>query len=344
MHGRSGKTVRIRAVVVVSGLLAIVAAGRADDAREEAFDMVKITEGAALPAGRASHAGGTVGGRVVVAGGTRWNEERTVKTWLDETLVFAGGQWQPGPPLPHPVSEPMFASDGRSLIVAGGQRAADQFNDGVYRLSGDGDSLRWETLRPLPHKLTGGAGTLVGDTFYVACGATEDGKLTNRLWSLATTKPGAEWTERKPLPAEPRRYPALVAGSDGALYLLGGMQPPAESGGAMTVFDDLYRYDPASDEWTRLPNLATGGYCWGAAAVGQDRLLVTGRADGVIHDDVWLVNLKEGCVRNVGRTVIQSACAPLVRVDEQTWWLIGGEPDAKKTRTPRVSVIGAPKF
>ncbi|MBA3485519.1 MAG: hypothetical protein H0T51_27310 [Pirellulales bacterium] len=56
-------------------------------------------------------------------------------------------------------------------------------------------------------------------------------------------------------------------------------------------------------------------------------------------DDVWLVDLRDSSVRGMGSLTIPSFGAPLVRVGANRWWFIGGEPDAAKSRTPRVSVI-----
>jgi hypothetical protein len=104
------------------------------------------------------------------------------------------------------------------------------------------------------------------------------------------------------------------------------------------VFKDAYSYDPAADQWTRLPDLPTAGQGW-VAAEADDRLLVAGRGDTSIYDDIWLLDPAEGSVRGVGNLVVHSFGAPLVSVGPGRWWFIGGEPDAGRSRTPRVSVI-----
>ncbi len=300
---------------------------------------VQVSEGTALPAGRGNHAAGVVGGRVVVAGGTAWSADRTTKQWLSDSLVYRDSEWSAGPPLPHAVSEPMFASDGSSLYVAGGRRGAAEMNDGVYKLSDVDGQLAWATLTKLPMTISAGAGEIADGRLFVTCGSTNNAP-TNRTWALDLSAGATgKWRECKPLPGPPRMYPAFVTCGK-SIYLFGGMRP-AEAGAkrGMEVFKDAYRYDPEADAWERLPDLPAKGYCWAASPMNDQSVLLTGRADGAIHDDVWRVNLSDLCVQDVGRTVIQTTCAPLVRVDVDTWWLIAGEPDSLKTRTEKITIL-----
>jgi N-acetylneuraminic acid mutarotase len=276
-----------------------------------------------------------VNGRAVVAGGTAWSADKTTKSWLADSLVFRDETWAPGPPLPHAVSEPMFASDGKSLYVVGGRRGAAEINDDGFRLVDAGGSLRWDELPRLPVGLSAGGGAILGGQLFVACGATSDGP-TNRLLSLTVTSRGATWRERAPVPGPARMYPALVACGP-FVYLIGGMRPVPQKG--MDVFSDAYRYDPKADAWERLPDLPARGYCWAASSIDDAHVLIAGRADGAIHDEVWRVTVPDMRVQSAGYTVIQTTCAPLLRVSGDTWWLVGGEPNSNKTRTEKVSVI-----
>lgn len=308
--------------------------------RAGGVDGLTISEGPALPAGRGNHAGGVVGGQVVIAGGTMWSADRKTKHWLSDALIFGDGKWSDAPPLPHAVSEPMFAYDDSGFYVAGGRRGAGETNDGVYRLSEVDGNLAWATLPKLPMTWTAGAGGIIDGRFVVTCGSVDNNAPTNQTWSLDLSGDGkATWKKRKPLPGPPRMYPAMAACGK-FLYLFGGMRPTEEQGKpGMEVFKDAYRYDAKDDVWERLPDLPARGYCWAAAAIDDQAVLLTGRADGAIHDDVWRVNLSDMSVRNAGRLVIQSTCAPLVPVGANRWWLVGGEPDGLKTRTEKVTVI-----
>jgi N-acetylneuraminic acid mutarotase len=307
--------------------------------------QAKFSEAPAMPSARGSHAGARLdGGVIVVASGSAWSEDRTVKSWLSDTLLFADGQWTSGPALPRPAVESAFASDGKSLFIIGGLTAADAPSAEVMELSlGEHRQLRISPLPAFPARHVGGAAAVLDGRLFVA-GGYADGKLTDALWMLDLNNRAAGWTKRAPIPAEARAYAALVAAAEDQLYLLGGMTTEGGADGAMRVFKDVFRYDPEADAWQRLGELPAAGYCWAAEPIDDSKrkLLVAGRADGAIHDDVWIVDLSDLSARGVGSTVITTTCAPLVRVNDNTFWLIGGEPDANKTRTARITQILLP--
>src|SRR5262249_47181912 len=110
---------------------------------------------------------------------------------------------------------------------------------------------------------------------------------------------------------------------------------------SIRVFKDVFQYDPRANAWRTLGELPAAGYCWAALPLANDnhQLLVGGRADGAIHDDLWIVDLSNLSVRGIGRSVITQTCAPLVKINSSTYWLIGGEPDGNKHRTEKVTQI-----
>ncbi|MEX0643523.1 MAG: kelch repeat-containing protein [Pirellulales bacterium] len=303
--------------------------------------QAEVTEAPGLPSPRGSHAGAMLEGQViVVASGSAWSEDRTEKKWLTDTLLFQAGEWKAGPPLPHPAVEAAYATDGKRLYIVGGFVSADAPSSDVFALSLDNEHrLQIESLPAFPAKHVGGAAAVFDGRLYVA-GGYADGQVTDRVWMLDLRKTDSKWLEQSRIPAEPRAYSALVA-AGGKLYLLGGM---TVDGDIMRVFKDVFLYDPGANIWKRYGELPTAGYCWAATPIDGDErtLLVGGRADGAIHDDLWLVNLSDLSVRGVGRSAITTTCAPLVRINPKTFWLIGGEPDANKTRTQRVTQIRLP--
>jgi N-acetylneuraminic acid mutarotase len=303
--------------------------------------VVEVSEAPAMPTARGSHSGAMLGGQaVVVASGSAWSDDRTTKRWLPDTLLFDDGKWKPGPPLPHPAVEAAFASDGQRLYIVGGLTGVDMPSADSFALSLDGKQrLRIESLPQFPVRHIGGAAAILDGRLFVA-GGYDDGEVTNRLRMLELNKPAGDWLDRSPIPGEARAYAALVA-AGGQLYLLGGM---TMDGQAMRVFKDVFEYQPMTDSWKHVGELPAAGYCWAVAAIDEDgrQLLVGGRADGAIHDDLWIVDLADLSVRGVGRTVLPTTCAPLVQIDAATFWLIGGEPDSNKTRTARVTQIRLP--
>lgn len=306
--------------------------------RAKKLPSVEITEGPALPSARGSHAGAALnGGVVVVASGSAWSADGKTKTYLADTLLFDDGVWRAGPSLPHPTVEAASASDGKHLYIVGG---LTEFNkpsaDGFVLTLDRGNKLQIDRLPTLPVRNAGGAAAVLGGRLYLV-GGFADGKLTTDCWELDLSATERQWRRASPFPGEPRAYPALVAARE-QLYLLGGV---AAEGKAMQVFKDVYQYDPQHDAWKKCGELPAAGYCWGAVPIDRDEreLLIGGRADGAIHDDLWILNLSDLSVRGIGRSVVTQSCAPLVRRDSSTFWLIGGEPDANKHRTERVTQI-----
>jgi hypothetical protein len=299
-----------------------------------------IREGPALPRGRGSHAGGCIKGQVIIAGGSAWSEDRTVKSWLGDSLVFdmTAKTWIPGPSLPRAFAEMAYACDGEALYIAGGKDGQSSYAN-AYRISDVADKWKIEPLPPLPVATSGCAGAMLDGVFYVACGHPNGLHVpTDAMWALDTRRPGAGWRSCAPVPSPARAYPALTE-CGGRLILLGGVIAESEERPTRQVFHDVHRYDPAADAWTRLADLPSAGQGWCADAIDAQHLLVVGRGDTNIYPETWIVDLKNSSTRNLGDLVIQSFGAPLVRISPGKWWFIAGEPDANKTRTPRVSVI-----
>jgi N-acetylneuraminic acid mutarotase len=295
-----------------------------------------VTEGVPLPDGwaRGGHAGGMVDGIVVVAGGNNWSKDKTTKYWLKNSVLFKDGSWIPGPEMPGPLAYAMYAYDKSGLYVAGGTSDGTSVSADVYRLSSLKKGNGWESLPLLPEALNNGAGAILNGRFYVACGSAGT-KKTNRMWYLnLNKKTGTNWTECKPLPGAGRMFPSLVACGK-YLYLLGGLAETSP----LTPLNDFYRYDPAANEWTKLKDLPFKGYAWVSQPVDDRNIIITGRADGTIHKGIWIIDTEDVSVREAGSLVIASTTAPLIRIGEKQWWLIGGEPDANKNRTEKVNVI-----
>lgn len=300
--------------------------------------QARLSAGPPLPAGRASQAGGNVGGSAIIVGGSNWNQDRTIKHWFADSLICKDGQWVPGPSLEHPVAEMAYASDGSALYLAGGTDGTHKL-DRVYRFRSQDDRIVAENLPPLPVATSACAGALLGGTFYVASGYSSDGSMTDRFWALNVSKHDAKWTPCAPAPAPLRAYPTMVA-CDGRLYLLGGCAVEnATTRPFREVFKTVHRYDPKSNAWARLPDLPTGGEGWVADAIDRQHLLVVGRGDTKPYDEVWEVDVRDLTTRGIASLPEPTFGGPLVRMGSGRWWFIGGELTAPKSRTPTVTVI-----
>ena len=105
------------------------------------------------------------------------------------------------------------------------------------------------------------------------------------------------------------------------------------------VLKDAYAYYPKEDRWEKLANMPSPCYGFGARALDDTQILIAGIGDEKIRNSIWTLNVRNMSVRNVGDTIIQSVGNALVQVSPKTFWLIGGEPDANKSRTDKVTTI-----
>lgn len=301
---------------------------------------VRAEEGPRLPMTLGSAAGATLDGRAVFVGGERWNAQRTVKSILPQIWVFDQGHWREDATLPLPMAECAFATDGKALYLAGGVKAVDHPTDAVFRLTWVQRHIRIEQLPPLPHPLDGGVGDILHGRFYIT-GGYVNGVPSNQTYCLDLANLSAGWRELAPLPATPRTFSALAACGD-YLYLLGGLAGnESESNDTVPrrALSDVYRFDPAVNHWTAMGKLPVAGYAWSASGIDSNHLLLAGRGDGTMHDDIWIVSLSPLSARVEGHCVVASDCAALIRLNDTTWWLAGGEPDMNKHRTDQVTVI-----
>ena len=302
-------------------------------------ENVLCYEGTSLPIPRAGHAAGIVEGRLFVVGGNNWSADRKTKNWLCDTYVFDQNSWQNGPLLPSAIADTMYASDETGLYICGGSDGVKKLNS-TYLFKSPYASP--SALAPLPLATNCGGAAILNSILYVACGKTNDG-LTNKMWRLDTKTQKETWEECTPLPGPAREFPAVVTCGN-YIYVLGGVILQKEQP-TMTVLQDAYQYNPVNDRWKKMPDLPCGGYAWSATAIDDSQVLVAGRAyeNSNVSDNIWLLNLNNMSVRNIGKLQIQACAAPLIKAGAKTWWYIGGEPEANRCRTQTVSVISLTK-
>lgn len=294
-----------------------------------------VREGMELPPQlkRGGHMGGCLEGQPIIAGGTNWNEEKTIKSWLQNTVVFKGNHWVQGPALPAPLAYAAYGSDPTGFYIAGGTPDGRISSRAAYRLTHISGNAEWQRLPPLPEPVSYGSGAVLNGKFYVACGMNDSVK-TNRMWVLDMHAANPEWSSCPPVPGVERTLSTLVPCGK-FLYLLGGLGQD----NPFTVLKDAYRYDSGNGRWQRLPDLPLEGYAWSGQPVDEDHILLTGRAYGKIDTGIWLLRLTTMTMKKIGATISPATTAPLIKIDDQQWWLVGGEPDANKNRTGKVTMI-----
>jgi N-acetylneuraminic acid mutarotase len=297
---------------------------------------VVITEGPSLPRGRGGHAAASLDGHVFVAGGTDWSSDHTTKSWLCDSAVLIDNSWQPGPALPHPVAYGMFASDKTGIYLAGGCDDANKLTT-VYHLDNCRKGSSWHPLSSLPVAVTSGSAALLNGKLYVACGWAYPDAITDQMWSLDVTDPKAKWTACQNLPGPKRAFPAMVACAQ-SLYLFGGMSPDPNRNSS-GVMRDVYQYKPDKGSWLRLKDMPWPGYAWSGCSIDENHIILAGKADGKVHKDIFLIDVRDMTVQKIGEAVIQTTTAPLIKIRPDEFWLIAGEPDSNKNRTNRITCI-----
>jgi N-acetylneuraminic acid mutarotase len=187
-------------------------------------------------------------------------------------------------------------------------------------------------LPDFPEGIADGSSVIYDSKMYVSCPANSKG-LTNSMWSINLESEDKRWVQCQSLPGKPRSFPGLVKIGE-RIVLLGGIVLPK-----FEVLKDAYAYSPKEDKWERLANLPCPCYGFGARAIDNKKILIAGIGDEKIRNSIWILDVSDMSVRNIGDTVIPTVGACLVQQAENAFWLIGGEPDANKSRTNKITVI-----
>jgi len=244
-------------------------------------------------------------GALIVAGGANFPDalpwEGGQKRWWDDVHVLektADGKYQwitdSAFKLPRPSAYGVSISTPDGIICLGGC-AADSCHDQVFLLTWDPVARRISTepMPSLPRPLAFMAGAQVGTTLFVAGGQEKmkGGLPTRSFFSLDLSKKSDaaqfQWQERAAWPGPPRIVNLAVAQTDGStecFYMLSGRNPRSDR--ATEILTDAYKYNPASDTWKKLSDIAPDGQaprCIMAGTAiedGKNQVLVFGGADG----------------------------------------------------------------
>jgi hypothetical protein len=163
------------------------------------------------------------------------------------------GQVKQGPELPYPIEMPLAVHLGRRIFVAG--------NEKLLSIAPGETHWRQEPGIPPTAGLKALAGTAWDNCFFVTIA-----KLGLAQFDGAWTVLSREYQPRSP----------QVAAFRNAIWVMGGRETANDH---TTMIFDL-----TSHQWTRGPDLPRD-LAWGAAAVVNGRLLVTGGAAGRCYNN-----------------------------------------------------------
>ncbi|XP_044091612.1 kelch-like protein 34 [Neovison vison] len=155
---------------------------------------------------------------------------------------------------------------GEGLLAVGGLGADGQALASVemYDLRRD----RWTAAGALPRALHGHAGAVADrGVVYISGGKAGRGEGgASSLRDVYSLGPGERaWSERAPMSTA--RFGHHMAVLRGAVFAFLGRYEP---------FSEIERYDPGTDQWTRLRPLPYDRFCYGLAVVEETALLLGG--------------------------------------------------------------------
>jgi large repetitive protein len=177
-----------------------------------------------------------------------------------------------------------LAADGQSVITSdrlvggftdplpltqgpGGWLAVGEFGGNKVTILKPMDSGCWSDRNPLPTSLLDPGGAALDGKLYVVAGKTSAGPRSD---VLVYDPQGNSWSGGAPLPGPAVENPAIVA-TGGKLYAFGGSTGPFSG-----AVKNASVYDPATNAWTSLPEMAVARGGAGVAAVGSKIYVVGG--------------------------------------------------------------------
>lgn len=243
-----------------------------------------------LPEARAGYAAGVVGGRLILAGGTYWLGSPgawTEKVFCATTHAFDPGTeiWTCLPDAPVAFGYAAGVALEDRLYVLGGVQAGRSSRQ-VFVLENQSGAFHWREGPALPEARVFAEAAVAQGKIFVVGGSREFETLddtglccgtntaTTTVWSWDPANPSSPWKERTPFPGDRRGGHRLV--SDGRyLYQFGGRFLTGK-GQPLHYFNDVWRYDVQSDQWTKLAEMPVGVQL--ARAVFADgKILLIGR-------------------------------------------------------------------
>ncbi len=203
--------------------------------------------------------------------------------------LASDGAWEELP-METPLQGLPLVAHGGKLYRAGGLTFRNKAEDDSDMHSVaefacfDPATGKWTALAPLPEARSSHDAVVIGDVLYVVGGWTlsgeDEGDWLDTAWSFDLTRPDGQW---QAIAGPPFKRRALAVGAwNGRLVAVGGMDDEP------SVTRKANAFDPATGQWTELPELPQSETAGRLAGFGVSawnmggQLLVSG-ADGVVH-------------------------------------------------------------
>jgi DNA-binding CsgD family transcriptional regulator len=266
------------------------------------------TAGAPKPLPVAGLSAAVIGGKFYLPGGSTTScrgaagEPASELRWLacltptDELEIYdpRGDAWEPGPPLPAPLSGSALAAfEGKLYLFGGwdGQKAVAS----VYQF--DPDRAEWLERTPMPTaRAFAGAGVSFGRIYVFGGYDGEDALAVTEVYAPDQDGVGLAWSEGPPLPQP--RYNMGVASLADIIHVVGGV---GEGGAALPALE----FPPQADGWQTFDvPVAQVWQGLGVVPLGTRLYLVGGGLEG------------EPSAQNLAYQAIYVVSLPVIRQDE----------------------------
>jgi N-acetylneuraminic acid mutarotase len=220
------------------------------------------------PKAQVESGGARIGHTIYVVGGARPGNLHTVLAFDTRSR-----RWSEPTKLPVRLNHVAATAHAGKLYLAGGFLEGNEETN--LFLGYDPASNRWSKLPPMKLARGGGAAVTMGDKLYMVDGGPQP-------YGVANPKPPVPrlevfdfrtrtWSVAAPPPVGVHHTGAAVL--EGKIYLAGGRFADEASSAS---FDS---YDPATDRWTRLPDLPLGRISSLGVVAVAGRVVVIGGDD-----------------------------------------------------------------
>jgi N-acetylneuraminic acid mutarotase len=183
-------------------------------------------------------------------------------------------RWESRAPAPLPRQEAAFTElDGKMYLAGGFEHGGiETARHDVYDVATD----TWSMAAPMPEPMHHAVGVgLGGKVYYVGGLQTLGFRPTGRLWAYEPAT--GKWSSKAGLPAGRERGAGAVAVHDGRIIYAGGQRIVADPLPRRVAVAEVDMYDPATDSWSRLPDMPTPRDHLGLEVVGDTAYAVGGR-------------------------------------------------------------------
>ncbi|HDL8056178.1 TPA: N-acetylneuraminate epimerase [Yersinia enterocolitica] len=152
---------------------------------------------------------------------------------------------------------------------------------------------------PVPFKY--GTGTRINNNLYIGLGSADQS-----WYRLDTDKASDGWQKIADFPGQPREQ-AVTLALDGKLYVFGGVGKNSASDTQVRALDDVYQYDPQTNQWQRLATRAPRGLVGTAAtSLNGSQALLLGGVNKAIFDGYFADMASAGSDETLKNAVINA--------------------------------------